>query len=162
MEQVKFTATINGENISLDIPAQLRLVELLRDTLGLTGTKEGCGEGECGACTVIIDGEIVNSCLLLAMQAAGCEIVTIEGVGRSGAIHPIQQSFIDQGAVQCGYCTPGMVLAAKALLDKNPHPDRQTIKVALSGNVCRCTGYEKIIDAVSDAASKLSDLADQK
>lgn len=162
MDQVKFSATINGEVISLEIPAQLRLVELLRDTLGLTGTKEGCGEGECGACTVIIDGEIVNSCLLLAMQAAGKEIITIEGVSHLGGIHPIQQSFIDQGAVQCGYCTPGMVLAAKALLDKNPHPDRQTIKVALSGNVCRCTGYEKIIDAVADAASKKSNLTDQK
>jgi len=161
MEQVKFQATINGEQIALEIPAQLRLVELLRDTLGLTGTKEGCGEGECGACTVILDGEIVNSCLLMAMQADGREIVTIEGVAQGDQIHPIQQSFIDQGAVQCGYCTPGMVLAAKALLDKNPHPDRQAIKVALSGNVCRCTGYEKIIDAVADAADRLGAAAEE-
>jgi CO/xanthine dehydrogenase Mo-binding subunit/aerobic-type carbon monoxide dehydrogenase small subunit (CoxS/CutS family) len=127
--------------------------------LGLTGTKEGCGEGECGACTVIVDGEIVNSCLMFARQAQGKEILTIEGLSRGNALHPIQEAFIEQGAVQCGFCTPGMVLAAKALLDKNPAPTRQEIAVALSGNVCRCTGYEKIIEAVAAAAKKLSNEA---
>lgn len=156
MTTYTFEANINGEHVQVEISPKLRLVDLLRDVLGLTGTKEGCGEGECGACTVIVDGEIVNSCLLLAMQVQGKEIITIEGVSKDGEIHPIQQSFLDHGAVQCGYCTPGMVLAAKSLLDKKPNPDRDEISVGLSGNVCRCTGYVKIIDAVEDAAKKSS------
>ena len=156
MNTVKFNAVVNGKSVIADIPASLRLIDFLRDVLGLTGTKEGCGEGECGACTVLVNGKTVNSCLMLAVQAQGKEIVTIEGVSENGAENPIQQSFIEHGAVQCGYCTPGMVLAAKALLDKNPNPTRQEIAEALSGNVCRCTGYEKIIDAVAAAAKKMS------
>lgn len=155
MEKVHFAASINGEPINLDISPKLRLVDLIRDVLGLTGTKEGCGEGECGACTVIVDGKTVNSCLLLAMQVTGKEIWTIEGVSGEGALSPIQQSFVDHGAVQCGYCTPGMILSARILLQENPAPSRKEIAVALSGNVCRCTGYEKIIDAVADAAQRI-------
>lgn len=155
MNTVKFSAVVNGKSITVEIPPNLRLIDLLRDILGLTGTKEGCGEGECGACTVLVDGKVINSCLMLAVQAQGKEIVTIEGVSQNGVENPIQQSFIEHGAVQCGYCTPGMVLAAKALLDKNASPTRQEIAVALSGNICRCTGYEKIIDAVAAAAEKM-------
>jgi aerobic-type carbon monoxide dehydrogenase small subunit (CoxS/CutS family) len=156
VEKVTFSAKINGEQVSLDISPNLRLVDLLRDVLDLTGTKEGCGEGECGACTVIVDGQTANSCLLLAMQAAGKDIWTIEGISQGGKPDLIQQSFIEHGAVQCGYCIPGMVLSAKTLLDKNPAPSRKEIAVALSGNICRCTGYEKIIDAVEDAARKMN------
>lgn len=155
MDKQRFTAKINGEWVDINIQPNLRLVDFLRDELGLTGTKEGCGEGECGACTVIVDGKTVNSCLLLAMQVAGKDIWTIEGVSKDGKIHPIQQSFIENGAVQCGYCTPGMVLSAKVLLENNSSPNRSEIALALSGNVCRCTGYEKIIDAVEDAAKKM-------
>lgn len=155
MNTVKLSAVVNGKNVTVEIPPNLRLIDLLRDILGLTGTKEGCGEGECGACTVLVNGKVINSCLMLAAQAQGKEIVTIEGISQNGVENPIQQSFIEHGAVQCGYCTPGMVLAAKALLDKNASPTRQEIAVALSGNVCRCTGYEKIIDAVAAAADKM-------
>ncbi|MGI6677959.1 MAG: (2Fe-2S)-binding protein [Dehalobacterium sp.] len=157
MEQVLFEGKINGEKISVKISPNMRLVDFLRDTLGLTGTKEGCGEGECGACTVIVDGQTVNSCLLLAMQVAGKEVLTIEGVSKEGELSPIQQAFIDQGAVQCGYCTPGMILSAQVLLKENKSPSRYEIARALSGNVCRCTGYEKIIDAVADAAQRLQE-----
>ncbi|KUO49717.1 MAG: (2Fe-2S)-binding protein [Desulfitibacter sp. BRH_c19] len=156
MSSFTFKATVNGKSVELNIATNLRLLNLLRDVLELTGTKEGCGEGECGACTVIVDGEIVNSCLLLAAQVNGTEIITIEGVANGHEIHPIQQSFIDKGAVQCGYCIPGMVLAAKALLDKNPKPTKEEIALSLSGNVCRCTGYAKIAEAVEDAAHKMS------
>jgi len=156
MEKIIFQAKINGEQVSVKVSPQLRLVDLLRDILGLTGTKEGCGEGECGACTVIVDGKTVNSCLLLAMQVAGKDIWTIEGIGKNGKLSPVQQAFIDNGAVQCGYCTPGMILSAQVLLDNNPSPSRKDIATALSGNVCRCTGYEKIIDAVEDAAKSVS------
>lgn len=157
MDKVIFEAKINGEQIRLNIFPKLRLVDLLRDDLGLTGTKEGCGEGECGACTVIVDGKTVNSCLLLAMQVTGKDIWTIEGVSKEGKMSPLQQAFIDHGAVQCGYCTPGMILSAQLLLDQNTSPNRREIAKALSGNVCRCTGYEKIIDAVEDAAKRLTD-----
>lgn len=156
MSSFLFQAKVNGKHVKVEIPPALRLIDLLRDVLGLTGTKEGCGEGECGACTVIMDGEIVNSCLLFAPQAHGKEITTIEGIGDDTGIHPIQRSFLEHGAVQCGYCTPGMVLAGKALLDKNPNPSRKEIAVGLSGNLCRCTGYVKILDAVEDAAKKLA------
>lgn len=156
MSSFPFKATVNGKKVELEISPKLRLLDLLRDVLGLKGTKEGCGEGECGACTVIVDGEIVDSCLLLAPQVNGKNIITIEGLANGDELHQIQKSFIDKGAVQCGYCTPGMILAAKALLDKNPNPTRKEIAVALSGNVCRCTGYAKIIEAVEDAAHELS------
>lgn len=145
--------TVNGQRYKVDVDEDMRLIDLLRDKLGLTGTKEGCSEGECGACTVIMNGEIVASCLVLAFQAEGSEIITIEGLtGADGSLHPIQRAFLDQGAVQCGFCTPGMVLAAKWLLDRNPHPSREEIREALSGNLCRCTGYNKIVDAVQRAA----------
>lgn len=126
----------------------MRLIDLLRNVFGLTGTKEGCGEGECGACTVIMNGNAVNSCLVLAGQAQNTDIVTIEGLSTDGKPGRLQQAFINSGAVQCGFCTPGMILSAKALLDKNPCPSEEEIKMALSGNLCRCTGYKKIVAAV--------------
>lgn len=156
MKMIQLNLTVNEKPYSLGVASNLRLVDLLRDQLGLTGTKEGCGVGECGACTVIMNGQIVNSCLVLAGQAEGATITTIEGVqGADGQLHPIQQAFIDKGAVQCGYCTPGMVLSAKALLDQNPDPTMEEIKEGISGNLCRCTGYQQIIDAVEDAAHRL-------
>ena len=141
MGLVDIKVKVNGEEYKLQVAANLRLVDLLRDKLGLIGTKEGCGEGECGACTVIIDGETANSCLVLAAQVDGSEITTIEALGNEDKLHPLQQSFIDNGAVQCGFCTPGMILSAKNLLDHNPQPSEEEIKRGLSGNICRCTGY---------------------
>lgn len=144
---------VNGKQHSVEIEGDERLLDVLRDKLGLTGTKEGCGEGECGACTVIMDGEIVDSCLVMAFQAEGKELVTIEGLeSENGEIHPIQKAFLEAGAVQCGFCIPGMVLSAKALLDKKPHPSRDDIREGISGNLCRCTGYNKIVDAVEKAS----------
>lgn len=144
---------INGRDYRVEAPAGVTLLEILREYLGLTGTKEGCGEGECGTCTVILDGLAVNSCLLPAAKAEGGEVITIEGLsGPSGDLHPLQEAFIHEGAVQCGYCTPGMIMSAKALLDHNPRPSREEIKTALAGNLCRCTGYAKIIRAVEKAA----------
>ncbi|EHQ91136.1 (2Fe-2S)-binding protein [Desulfosporosinus youngiae] len=143
---------VNGSPVVVQVEEHRTLLYLLREVLGLTGTKEGCGEGDCGACSVLLDGELVNSCLVLAIQAEGREVLTIEGVGREDHLHPIQQAFIEVGAIQCGYCTPGMVLAAKALLDKVPSPSEEEIRRGLSGNLCRCTGYQKIVDAVKIAA----------
>lgn len=154
MDKVRFSAEINGEQVDLLIPQNLRLIDLLRDYLHLTGTKEGCGEGECGACTVLLDGEPVNSCLIFALQARDKKILTIEGMGSLEQLHPLQTAFLDYGAVQCGFCTPGMLLAAKALLDKNPNPSREEIKTAISGNLCRCTGYSKIVDAIESLTGK--------
>lgn len=150
--------TINGQPKEVEVQPELRLIDLIRDELGLTGTKEGCGKGECGACTVIMDGKTVNSCMVLAFQADGSEILTIEGLSTGEELHPIQEAFIRQGAVQCGYCTPGMVLSAKALLDKNPHPNEEEIRRGISGNLCRCTGYQKIVDAVKDASKMYEDV----
>ncbi len=144
--------TINGERYRLNVPAGWRLIDLLRRDLELTGTHEGCGEGDCGACTVIVDGKAVNSCLMLAVEADGCEVQTIEGLAQNDRLHPLQEAFISEGAIQCGFCTPGMIMAAKALLDKNPHPSEEEIRQALQGNLCRCTGYEKIVEAVKAAA----------
>lgn len=143
--------TVNGEKKTLSIDVNLRLLDLLRDELGLVGTKEGCGEGECGACTVIMDGETVNSCMVMAFQADGSDIITIEGLEKDGKTHPVQKGFIEAGAVQCGFCIPGAVLSTKALLDKNPNPNRDEIREGLSGNLCRCTGYNKMIDAAEKA-----------
>ena len=138
------------------IESSMTLLELLRDRFGFTGTKQGCsGSGNCGACTVLIDGKPVLSCLTLAANAQGKNIITIEGLVKEGKIHPLQEAFIEHGAVQCGYCTPGMIMAAKALLDENPDPTRQEIKDSLAGNLCRCTGYVKIVDAVMAAAKIL-------
>ena len=145
--------TLNGAPVTIDAPPHISLLALLRDYLGLTGTKEGCEIGECGACSVMVDGEIVNSCLLLAPKAAGHTILTIEGVtGTDGSLNDLQQNFIDYGAVQCGFCTPGMVLAGEALLAHSPNPSRDEIRTALSGNLCRCTGYQQIVDAIEVTA----------
>lgn len=146
--------TINGEAREAQMEPGMRLVDALRDVFGLTGTKEGCGEGECGACTVIMDGQAVNACLVLAGQAAGCAITTIEGLSPGRELGRLQQAFVDAGAIQCGFCTPGMIMSAKALLDQNPNPTEHEIKVAISGNLCRCTGYKKIVRAVQIAAKQ--------
>ncbi|HAA84935.1 MAG TPA: (2Fe-2S)-binding protein [Kosmotogaceae bacterium] len=145
---------LNGETITTEIEDSMRALDLLREDLGLTGTKEGCGEGECGACTIIVDGNAVNSCLMLAAELDGTSVETIEGLtGSDGKMHPVQRSFIDKGAVQCGFCIPGMIMSAKSLLDKNDSPSKEEIEAALEGNLCRCTGYVRIIEAVEDAAS---------
>lgn len=145
---------LNGKDVTMEIEPSALLVDVLRDQLGLIGTKVGCSNGECGACTVLLDGEPVVSCLLPAMKADGRSVVTIEGLGVEGKLHPLQQAFIEEGAVQCGYCIPGMLMSAKALLDKNPNPSKEEIKRAISGNLCRCTGYVKIIKAIKLAASQ--------
>lgn len=147
---------VNGERVEREVPASRTLLEFLREDLGLTGTKEGCGKGECGACTVLLDGAPVNSCLVLAYQADGRSVTTIEGLSQDGSLHPIQEAFVTEGAVQCGFCTPGMILAAKALLDTNPAPSREEIRRGISGNLCRCTGYAKIIKAIEVAAGELA------
>lgn len=144
---------INGRIYEVAVDARDLLVDVIRKKVGLTGTKKGCGEGDCGACTVLIDGKPELSCIKLAIACQGKKITTIEGlVQEGGKLHPIQQAFVDQGAVQCGFCTPGMVMAAKGLLDRNPHPTQYEIKHEMSGNICRCTGYKKIIEAVEAAA----------
>ena len=139
---------LNGKNVQVKVPAYWTLLRLLREKLGLTGTKEGCGIGECGACTVLLDGMPINSCLILAPKVQGREVETIEGLGSRDKLHPLQKSFVDHGAVQCGFCTPGMLMSSKALIDKNSHPTREEIKEAISGHLCRCTGYHQIIDAI--------------
>lgn len=153
--KISVTITVNGDKYDLLVPPLRRLVDVLREDLGISGTKKGCGAGECGACTVIMDGQPINSCLVLAPQADGKSIITIEGLEKEdGTLDPVQESFIIKGAIQCGYCTPGMIMTAKALLKVNPCPTEEQIKDAISGNLCRCTGYQKIIDAVQDAAGK--------
>ena len=150
---------LNGEARTIETEETRRVVDLLREDLGLTGTKEGCGAGECGACTILVDGEPRLSCLMLAAQLEGTSVTTIEGVGRNGRLHPVQQAFVEHGAVQCGFCTPGMVLAAAAFLAKHPAPSREEIREALAGNLCRCTGYQKIVDAVAEAARRMREEA---
>jgi carbon-monoxide dehydrogenase small subunit len=149
------TLQVNGTEHEVVIEPHLLLIDVLRDALGLTGTKYACGGGDCGACTVLIDGQPAFSCLTLAITAIGKSILTIEGLASGTELHPLQQAFVDKGAIQCGFCTPGMVLSAKALLDENPEPTRDEIKRALAGNLCRCTGYVKIIDAVEAAAQTM-------
>ena len=146
--------TVNGEDFELYVESARTLSDVLREELKLTGTKTACSSGKCGACTVLIDGKAVKSCLILAPQAQGKEILTIEGLGKDG-LHPVQQAFIDRFAVQCGYCTPGQILSAKALLDENPEPTLEEVKEALVGNLCRCTGYVKIVDAVLTAKDRM-------
>ena len=147
---------LNGKTVTAGTEPGERLIDLLRERFGLTGTKEGCGQGECGACTVIVDGDAVHACLMSALQADGRSVVTIEGVaGPEGEPSVYERAFVEKGAVQCGFCTPGMIMSAKALLDRDPDPDEETIRRALSGNLCRCTGYVKIIEAVRYAAELL-------
>jgi carbon-monoxide dehydrogenase small subunit len=149
MNTVKISFKLNGRDVTVEVLPNTLLVDLLRDALGLKGTKIGCREGECGACTVLLDGEAVNSCILPAAKVGGKSVVTIEGlVDADGQLHPIQQAFISDGAVQCGFCTPGMIMNAKALLDKNPKPSDGEIRAGISGVLCRCTGYRKIVQAI--------------
>jgi aerobic carbon-monoxide dehydrogenase small subunit len=148
----EISLTINGQPYRLHVPANQRLNELLREDLGFTGTKTGCGGGECGVCTVLLNGKAILSCLFLTVEAEGGEILTIEGLAKGGKLHPLQEAFIAEGAAQCGFCTPGMIMAAKGLLDENPHPTEDEIKGALAGNLCRCTGYASILRAVKSVA----------
>jgi carbon-monoxide dehydrogenase small subunit len=150
--QVSFT--INGESVSVSVEDHWTLLALLRDELALTGTKEGCGKGECGACTVLVDGKPVNSCLVLAVEVDGCEIRTIEGEAGGGVLSPLQQAFIDNGAIQCGFCTAGMIMSARALLMRNPDPTEAEVEEAICGNLCRCTGYKPIVAAILDGARR--------
>ena len=144
------TCTINGEKVTREIDQNMTLLRFLRDELQLTGTKEGCGEGDCGACTVLVDGLSVNSCLYLAVLAEGKEILTIEGLEQNGEMHEIQEAFIRHGAIQCGFCSPGMIMSVKHLLDQNPHPSEEEIRRGISGNLCRCTGYQQMVDAIME------------
>lgn len=146
---------VNGKDYTVDVPSQRLLIDCLRYDLGLTGTKEGCSVGVCGACTVLMDGQVISSCLTLAVLADGKEVTTVEGLAREGKLHPVQQAFIDYGGFQCGICTPGMVVAAKALLDENPNPSDDDIKDWMMGNLCRCTGYYKIIESIRGAAARM-------
>lgn len=148
------TLRVNGEEVQTLAPVHKTLLEVLREELGLTGTKHGCELGECGTCTVLVDGEPVLSCLILPVECQGREILTVEGMAQAGRLHPLQQTFAELGAAQCGYCTPGILLTAKAFLDANPRPTREGIRLALAGNLCRCTGYTKILDAVELAAAR--------
>jgi carbon-monoxide dehydrogenase small subunit len=149
------TTTINGEETQFLCESRNTLLEVLRDDLALTGSKEGCGNGNCGACSVILNGRVVDSCLVLAVETEGADIQTIEGVATPEGLHPLQQKFLEHAALQCGICTPGFIVAAKALLDKEPNPSEQRIRLWLAGNLCRCTGYDKIIRAVMDAAETM-------
>lgn len=152
----RYSFELNGAPVTVEVSSSTTLLEVLREHLGLTGTKEGCGRGECGACTVLLNGKPVNSCLILMDQVEGQKVTTIEGLARDGKPHPLQQAFVEVGAVQCGFCTPGMILSAYALLAENPNPSRTEIREALSGNLCRCTGYTKIVDAVEVAARRMA------
>ena len=155
--RVKFSlkCSVNGEKIERDLDSSRSLIEFIREDLGLKGTKEGCGEGECGACLVLVDGKAVNSCLMMAVQLQGKHLTTIEGLkGRDGGLHPLQKTFMEEGAVQCGFCIPGFIIAAESLLRENPRATVEEVKRVLTGNLCRCTGYEKIISAVEKAQQK--------
>jgi aerobic carbon-monoxide dehydrogenase small subunit len=151
----KIQFSLNGKSITREVPSHRLLLDLLRDEIGLTGTKEGCGTGDCGACTVMMNGKPVNSCLVLSGELDGVDVTTIEGLKIGPELHAIQKAFIQDGGAQCGYCTPGMLMMSKALLDENPDPSEEDIRFALSGNLCRCTGYAKIIQAVQDAATMM-------
>ncbi len=152
---MRIELTVNGEAVAVEAPPDITLLDLLRDYLNLTGTKEGCAVGECGACAVLMDGRLVNSCMVLAPQVDGCEVTTIEGIhGPDGAPDDLQLNFIEYGGVQCGICIPGMIMAGEALLMKNPNPTREEIRMALAGNLCRCTGYQQIVDAIEATAKR--------
>ncbi|MBQ2678401.1 MAG: (2Fe-2S)-binding protein [Firmicutes bacterium] len=147
---------LNGEDVEEYVQDNITMVDFLRKQMHLTGTKRGCEEGECGACTILLDGRAVDSCMMLAVEADGHEVVTIEGVKQGGTLHPIQQEFIDKWALQCGFCTPGMIMSALSLLHENPHPTEQEIRDGIAGNLCRCTGYAKIVEAIDSAAKKMA------
>jgi carbon-monoxide dehydrogenase small subunit len=149
----RITLTVNGGPEMVDVPSNLTLLGLLREKLALTATKNGCSAGECGACTVLMNGEPVNSCMVLAVECDGAEVITVEGLAHDGRLDPVQQAIIDAGGVQCGFCTPGVLIAARALLDRNPHPSEYEIREALVGNLCRCTGYVRIIEGIQEAAA---------
>lgn len=151
---MKLDLLVNGESRTVEAPPMARLLDVLREDLRLTGAKEGCGEGECGACSVLLDGRVVNSCLVPVVQAVGARVTTVEGLSESDRVlHPVQAALLAHGGAQCGICTPGFVVAAAALLERNPHPTREEVRVGLAGNLCRCTGYQKIVDAVAVALS---------
>ncbi len=154
-KKVQVQTTINGEEVELLCEPRHSLLEVLRDNIGLTGAKEGCNNGNCGACNVIMDGRLVNSCCVLGVEVDGCDIQTVEGVGSPVQLHPLQQKFLEHAALQCGICTPGFIVSAKALLDKNPNPTEHEVRYWLAGNLCRCTGYDKIIRAVLDTAEEM-------
>ena len=154
MSMHTITLMVNGAQERLDVPSNMTLLQMLRERLALTGTKNGCEAGECGACTVLVDGEPTNSCMMLAVEADGREVLTVEGLAPEGKLSPLQQAFVEHNAVQCGFCTPGMLMSATALLERNPQPGEGEIKEALVGNLCRCTGYVRIIEAVQDAAGE--------
>ena len=152
MPRVPVKFRVNGAPHRVEVYPMERLLDVLREEIGLTGTKEGCGEGECGACSVLVDGELANSCLVPVLQVSDCEILTIEGLAKNGRLHPLQQAFAQSGGAQCGICTPGMILASYQLLARSPHPTEEQIRSGLAGNLCRCTGYQKIFDAVRQAS----------
>jgi carbon-monoxide dehydrogenase small subunit len=154
-KKMMVTTTINGEETTFLCEPRQSLLEVLREDLGLTGTKEGCSNGNCGACSVQLDGVLVDSCVVLAVETEGKEVTTIEGVAGPGGLHPLQQKFLEHAALQCGICTPGLIIASKALLEKNPHPTEHEVRYWLAGNLCRCTGYDKIVRAVLDAAETM-------
>lgn len=162
MNRFDITVTVNGEKYKRTVAAHETLLQFLREDLMLTGTKDGCSEGECGACTVLLDGKPVNSCLVLAVEADSRDVLTVEGLSRNGELDPIQQAFLDVGAVQCGFCTPGMLLSAKALLAAHPHPTEEEILTGMEGNLCRCTGYTRIAEAIKLASKAKSQIDEQE
>ena len=155
MKRKEIRFVLNGKPYEMTVPPWRTLLEMIRDDFKLTGTKEGCGQGECGSCTVIMGGQTVNSCLVPAVEADGQEITTIEGLGEGDRLHPIQEAFVEQSGMQCGFCTPGMIMSAKELLDRNPKPSEQEIREGIAGNVCRCTGYTKIVESIAAAAKAM-------
>jgi aerobic carbon-monoxide dehydrogenase small subunit len=155
MAKIHVTATINGEEAEFLCEPQQTMLDVLRDELSLTGSKEGCGSGDCGACSIIVDGRLVCSCLMFGAEAAGTDIMTIEGMAQGEKLHPLQQKFLEHAALQCGFCTPGVLVASKALLDRHPNPTEEQARYWLAGNLCRCTGYDKIIEALMDAAAEM-------
>ena len=155
MSKTHVTATISGEETEFLCDGQQTMLDVLRDEMGLTGSKEGCGSGDCGACSILVDGRLVCSCLMFGAEAEGTDIMTIEGMADGDKLHPLQQKFLEHAALQCGFCTPGVLVASKALLDKNPSPTEEEARYWLAGNLCRCTGYDKIIEAVMDAAAEM-------
>jgi len=156
MSYHRITITVNGSVELVDVPGHMTLLQMLREKLALTGTKNGCASGECGACTVLLDGDAVNSCMVLAAECDGAEVITVEGLAKEGQLDTLQQMLVDLGGIQCGFCTPGVLMSARALLNRNPHPTEYEIRDALTGNLCRCTGYNRIVEAVKAAAERES------